>query len=150
MGEVHPNHIETGYQLLSNCSSHRALDSSHTLSQHGDLLNRVGLWAYQSSISIQPSYNSAGQAPIDIERTNGANNACPTMVLLRLVIDVQITLPLHLRAVGEVVESVAHFLCLFLFFSTLSRYEWWLDCKRAVGCGGRYFNGGLSSAAEED
>lgn len=66
------------------------------------------------------------------EHTNGADDARPAVVLLRLIVNVEIALPFQLGAVGEMVQSVAHVVCvgsLSVCFGSV------LDLSTAVGCG---------------
>jgi hypothetical protein len=44
-------------------------------------------------------------------RTDGADDAGPSVVLLWLIVDVEIALPFQLCAVGKMIQSVTHFAC---------------------------------------
>ncbi len=51
------------------------------------------------------------------QHTNGADDAGSAVILLWQIVDVEIALPFQLRAVGEMVQCVTHFvLFCFLFF----------------------------------
>ncbi len=52
-------------------------------------------------------------------RTDGADDAGPAVVLLWLIVDVEITLPFQLGAIGKMIQSVTHFVCYVYSFSGL-------------------------------
>lgn len=54
----------------------------------------------------------SGYAGSSYDPTNRANDAGTTMILLGLVVNVEIALPFQLGAVGKMVESVTHLVCL--------------------------------------
>ncbi len=79
-----------------------------------------------------------------MEHTDRANDAGAAMVLLGLVINVQITLPLQLGAVREVVESVTHLVGWYVFLLSLFPSGSVVGSPKSgrSGCGGRVFRRG--------
>ena len=67
--------------------------------------------ACQSSMLLAPCAFSS--------RTDGADDAGPAVVLLWLIVDVEITLPFQLGAIGKMIQSVTHFVCYVYSFSGL-------------------------------